>query len=139
MDMKLKTLSDAQTAKVNTLIDTRLKTLSDSQTAKSLNDTQTAKLNEMIDIKLNTLSDSQTKRLNDLIDIKLNNLSDAQAEKNNEQKTIDAILSTINTKIDNIGRRLQSREQRGYVVEREDECCCQGDLRWSRSYAHDHR
>jgi hypothetical protein len=105
---------------------------------KILNDTQTAMLNEMIDTKLNTLSNSQTERLNELIDIKLNNLSDTQTEKINEQKTIDAILSTINTKIDNIGRRLQSREQRGYVVEQEGECGCQGDLRWSHSYAHDH-
>jgi len=138
IDTKLKTLSDAQTAKVNALIDTKLKTLSDSQTAKGLNDAQTAKLNEMIDMKLKTLSDSQTKKLNNLIDIKLNNLSDAQAEKNNEHRTIDAILSNINTKIDDIRRHL-SREQRGYVVEQEDECGCQGDLRWSRSAAHDHR
>jgi hypothetical protein len=146
IDIKLKTLSDTQTAKVNALIDTKLKTLNDSQPAKLielipkiLNDTQTAPLNEMIDTKLNTLSNSQTERLNELIDIKLNNLSGTQTEKINEQKTIDAILSTINTKIDNIERRLQSREQRGYVVGQEDECGCQGDLRWSHSGDRDHR
>ena len=134
IDTKLKTSSASQTAAVNDLIDTKLKTLSASQTAKLnelmtkiVNDTQAAKLNEMIDIKLKTWSDSQTERIN-LIDTKLNNSSVAQTEKINEQKTILAILSAINTKIDNI-RRPQSWEQRGYVVEQEDECARCGGLR----------
>jgi hypothetical protein len=64
----------------------------------------------MIDTKLNTLSNSQAEKLNHLIDTKLNNLGGHQTEKMNEKKAIDAVLSTINTKIDDIGRRLQSRE-----------------------------
>jgi len=92
IDTKIKTLNDAQTAKINELI--------------LRNDKQTAKFNEMADTKLNTLSNS----LNHLIDTKLSNLDGARTEKINEQKTIDGVLSTINTKIDDIERRLQSRE-----------------------------